>query len=805
MLLRSIALCVFALSAAISLTTLPALGADEPAPLPANAVTGSTSAPANSGALEEITVTAQRVETNLERTPVSVTVLSGAALSERAIVTESDLQNAVPGLTVRGSQNSNQLNYVIRGQTLDPDSGSQPAVLPYVNEVQFNNGQVASAFYDLESIQVLKGPQGTLFGRNSTGGAVLFTTTKPSDEFGGYLTVRGGNYSMESVEGALNLPIVTDKVLLRIAGYQQYREGFQYNTVDGDHVGEIQRAAGRISLVLKPTDVLTNTTVFDYYHSGGSSTSPVAYSAAPPFRTSALIPGTGYFSPLLDSAIGVPGAWAAYLAAHPGTYPGGLYAFTAIQNARGPYTISVGNNDDANRAESSSLSNVTTYDIGSDTQLKNIFGYSHALTRDFFDISGSPYLVDGSGPTGMRTITTQYSDELQLLGKTLADKLTYVAGFYYSNTKYYNNDSLSYVNLEPVIPPSNAVTIGQTGSRSYAGYAQGTYDLGELVNGLGVTAGLRYTSDRESIEQFPSGDAAINAPAYTPGGPNAQSSKTDKPSYQVGVQDQLNPNTFLYVVSRYSFRSAGFNLNSPAKPGTAATGGDGFLPETARDVEVGAKFQGLLGTLPTRLNIAGYNQWVDNVQRSIFLILPAPAPPDSGVGLTVNIPKARVQGVEVEAEIDPLSWLKFGVNGAYTSAAFTDNVGRVFNVTQYFGPYSDTPRWSGSVYGEVSAPLPHDVGTFSLRGDLYTQSTFYFGTENSTIGPGTQLPSYTLANFRIGLENIENSRWSVAAYVHNAFNRVYFVGGNATYSSLTINSALPGDPRTFWGEVNYKF
>ncbi len=728
-------------------------------------------------------------------------VLSGAALTERAIVTETDLQIAVPGLIVRGAQNSNQLNYVIRGQTLDPDSGSQPAVLPYVNEVQFNNGQVASAFYDLESIQVLKGPQGTLFGRNSTGGAVLFTTTKPSDELGGYLTVRGGNYSMESVEGALNLPIMPDKVMLRVAGYQQYREGFQYNTVDGEHVGEIQRAAGRISLALKPTDVLTNTTVFDYYHSGGSSTSLVAYSAAPPFSTSALIPGTGFFSPLLDSAIGVPGAWASYLAAHPGIYPGGLYAFTTVQNARGPYTISIGNNDDAHRAESSSLSNVTTYDIGGDTQVKNIFGYSHALSRDFYQLSGSPYLVDGSGPTGARTITTQYSDELQLLGKTLAGKLSYVAGFYYSNAKLYDNNSLSYLELEPVIPPTETVTIGQTGSRSYAGYAQGTYDLGDLVNGLGVTAGLRYTSDRESIEQFPSVDAAT----YTPGGPNAQSSKTDKPSYQVGVQEQLNPDTFLYVVSRYSFRSAGFNLFSPAKPGTAATGGDGFLPETARDVEVGAKFQGLLGGLPTRLNIDGYNQWVDNVQRIIYLILPPPAPPDSGVGLTVNIPKARIQGVEVEAEIDPLSWLKFGVNGAYTSAAFTDNVGRVFSVTQFFGPYSDTPRWSGSFYGQVSTPLPNDVGTFSVRGDLYTQSTLYFGTQNGTIGPGTQLPNYTLANFRIGLENIGNSRWSVAAYVHNAFNRVYFVGGIATYSALTFNSALPGEPRTFWGEVNYKF
>jgi len=149
--------------------------------------------PTSDTGLEKIVVTAQRRSENLERTPVAVTVVSGDALVKQDIVTEADLRSAVPGLTVRASLNSNDLNYSIRGQTVDAFSGSQPAVLPYINEVQVGSSGGASAFYDLQSVQVLKGPQGTLFGKNSTGGAVLFTTAKPTDEFGGYFSASTGN------------------------------------------------------------------------------------------------------------------------------------------------------------------------------------------------------------------------------------------------------------------------------------------------------------------------------------------------------------------------------------------------------------------------------------------------------------------------------------------------------------------------------------------------------------------------------------------------------------------------------------
>ena len=170
---------------------------------------GAQTAPAKAeatGALEEIVVTAQRRSESQARVPVSVTALGADALQRQAVISERDLPASVPGLVVRATTNSNQLNYSIRGQTVDAFTGSQPAVLPYFNEVQVSSTN-ASSFYDLESIQVLKGPQGTLFGRNATGGAVLLTSAKPTNGFSGFFNVSGGNYNFRWVQGALNLPL----------------------------------------------------------------------------------------------------------------------------------------------------------------------------------------------------------------------------------------------------------------------------------------------------------------------------------------------------------------------------------------------------------------------------------------------------------------------------------------------------------------------------------------------------------------------------------------------------------------------
>ena len=747
--------------------------------------------------LDEIVVTAQRRSENLEKVAVAVSVLRSEDLVNKQIETEEDLQSAVPGLTVRSTQNNNLLNYAIRGQSVDAFTSSKPAVLPYIDEVQVNNNS-ASAFYDLGSVQVLKGPQGTLFGRNATGGAVLFTTNKPNNDVDGYITTRFGNYDDRQVEGALNVPIISDKVLLRIAGFHQDRDGFQTNLFDSSKLGDTKRSAGRISLTIKATDALTNDLVVDYADYGGSSLSPVLYSAYPPFSTNASIPATGLYGHTLDAAFHFPGAWAAYLAAHPQAYPPGLYAYQTLQNQRGPFTVDV-NYSTAHHSTPLLVSNITTFDLGDDTQLKNIFGYQHSHSIDYSDFDGSPFTVEGAR---IETRDRQVSDELQLLGKALNGNLAYVTWFYFSDDLLYNYTTGQFAELLPLSPGATAPYISDSRSRSYAGYAQGTYDLSSLtgISGLGVTAGARYTSETVSSTQL--SGSSFN-PFPVPGAENPLSANFKKPSWQFGLQDQLNSDVLVYAVTRRSFRSGGYNVEAPPFPGTATSGGAGFAPEIATDVEFGVKFQGTVASIPTRLNVAAYNQWVTNIQRSTYVALPSLG--GQLVGLTVNIPKAIISGVEVDGQISPLSWLNVGGSFAYTDAKFTENQAVVFGTATNYGPFADTPRWTGAVFAEAATHLPDNIGKLSLRSDVYTQSLFYFSSLNNTIVPGTEIPSYFLVNARLALSDIRQSGFSVALTGRNLTNKIYYTGGIPLGSVETLNSAIPGDPRTFTFEATYKF
>jgi iron complex outermembrane receptor protein len=764
---------------------------------------GSASAAGAEG-LQEIVVTAQRRSENAERTPLTVTALSQDALQIKGVTSESDLQSSVPGLTVRTTSNSNQLNFAIRGQSVDTFSASPSAVLQYFDEIQITPYS-ATPFFDLQSVQVLKGPQGTLFGRNGTGGAVLFTSAAPTNELGGYATVRFGDYSSRYAEGALNVPLVDDRLLLRVAGTYQYHDGYTYNIWDNRRVGTVQRGGLRGSLFAKISDSLTNTTVIDYNSSGGSDVPNVAYSAYAPGSTNRGIPlastGALLFSPALDAVTG-PGSWAAYLAAHPKVFAGGLVAYTALQNSRGPYVADV-DSSLTHQAHGITVSNVTRWDIAPDLTLKNILGYSYSYAFDVQEYDGTPYQIEGEGepganPAGGWFSTRSYSEELQLQGSALDSQLQYTTGLYYSNDGSSQGNTVYFFDVSPLIPVTIENLPSKSFNKSYAVYGQGTYDLSRAtgIEGLSLTGGLRFTKvDYEQV-------AVPGAPNYgEPGFPNILSSDAKKASWQIGAQQQINAETMVYVTSRHSFRSGGFNPQSPARPGTSAEGGAAFNPETTTDVELGAKFQGAIAGVPVRLNAALYEQWVNDVQRTIYATVP-----NFGLAaLTVNIPQARIRGVESDFEIRPANWLSVGGNVAYTDGRYTKNQVNVFGDIQNYGPFSDTPRWAGSAFTQVNLPTPKTIGELSVRADLYSQSMFYFSSTADTISPFTDIRGYTLTNFRVALDNVGGSSLSLAASLRNAFDRVYYTGGLATGVITSINSVSPGAPRTFYVEARYKF
>jgi iron complex outermembrane recepter protein len=754
--------------------------------------------------IEEVIVTARRREENLERVPISVSALSAQQLRQRSIVTQSDLQSAVPGLTLRETQGSNSLTYSIRGQTVDVFTGSSSAVVPYLDEVQLVTGG-ASTFFDLQSIQVLKGPQGTLFGRNTTGGAVLYTTAQPTDEFGGYVTTRVGEYDLREGQGAVNIPIVEDQLLLRVAGDLVAQDGYQFNLFDDRHLGAVDRKSGRATLLYRPTESFENTLLFEYDHSGGSSTANRLFAVNGVGSTNGGFALNDAAAATYNPASFPPAVWATYLAQHPQAYPGGIVAFLNQESPKlGFWQADEAGGVFHNEADYQ-LVDTTKYDIAPDTQIKNIFGFSSVNDNDQGSTVGAPFLVFTSqnlplGEFGNRDKFSTYSEELQLQGKTLDQALTYTVGGFYWNQDRHTVYPQEYFDLTPISSPEFVDSSFAIDDRTEALYAQGDYDFSSVgLQGLKFTAGYRYSWEQVDIKQL----ADPYDFYYLKYGSDPEHLANSNPSWTLELSYQPTDNLLLYVDGRRSWRSGGFNGTAPPFLTTAAGGGNIFRPEFTRDVEVGAKDQWTFLGQPGYTNIAVYNQWIDNVQRAEF-----PVPPGGeSIAVTINVPEAEVTGMDLDSEFHATDWFDLGVAGAITDARFVkgENEANIFGTLYVFNPYADTPRFSGSLYGVVTLPTPEEIGVMKLRADLYGQTDMYFSNNNSTITPGTKLFGYGLLNLRYDWDEVMGTDFSFGAYIKNVMDKTYYTGGFSLSSSLGVSSAAVGVPRMYGFELTYNF
>jgi iron complex outermembrane recepter protein len=751
--------------------------------------------PQAAGGLEEVIVTAQRRSEALEKTPVAISAVGNETLQKLAIVSDADLQTAVPGLIIKAGANSNQLNYAIRGQSLDAFSGVLPGVLPYFNEVQVAGGGSAT-LYDLQSVQVLKGPQGTLFGRNATGGTVLFTSQKPTDAFEGYVAAAGGNFGMYRGEAALNVPLADGKVLTRVATLYQSSDGYQYDRFHDQELGGFDRFGIRGSLTLKPTDRLSNELVVDYSNLTGYATSNVIWTMYPTGSTNPPAPANFLFTPAMELVFG-PGAWQQYLDANPRVDPEGIVEFAKKQKKRGPYEVDVSSLPFV-QTNNLVISNITAYEISDDLQFKTILGYTNLSSLTGAEYDASPFVVDERGETGGQNDTDQFSLEAQLIGRAFDQRLNYVVGVYYNDEKTVETTLSQIIEITPFLPVTNQINSGETKRSSYAGYGQGTYDLSEAtgVDGLSFTLGARYTSEDVSLEHLP-GDVFRENP--NPGYQDIQEDTFEKWSWNVGLQRQMTDELLLYVHARSSVRNGGFNFFAPPLPGFGAEGGSEYDVETATDVEFGAKYRGDIGNMPARLNLAVYNLEVEDAQRVTYVqLFGAPA------AVTVNVPKTRITGVEADGLINPIDWLTVGASVNYTDAEFTDNKVSVLGGDAVaFGPVPDVAEWSGTAYAEVGFPVGDSLRG-SFRTEVFGQTEVTFSSTANTDNPGTTLPGYGLVNVRLGLDN-EASGWTLAAIVKNVGDKEYYVGGLGFGSLFSYNLAVPGEPRTYQMELRYRF
>ncbi|GLV26493.1 TonB-dependent receptor [Sphingobium sp. Cam5-1] len=793
----------------------------------------------------EIVVTAQRREERAQDVPISLAVFSPQRLQQQNITQAQDLQASVPSLVVgnNGASNREAQVFTIRGQ--GSTFQASPGVVVYLNEVPLpaaisaNQQGGAGNFVDLENLQVLNGPQGTLFGRNTTGGAVLLVPHKPTNEFEGYVDARIGNYDNRQFEGAVNVPIVDDKVLLRVAGAYQDRDGYTRDVVWNKDRDNLHWYSGRIGLTLRPSERFENYTML--YGSNSKNN------------------GTG----LIHRGFNIEGLTAYGLCYEGPTVPGVIAscdvyrAATANADALGPRRTAF-SNDAFSRTRTWGATNTTTFDVSDELTLRNIASYQRYRTIYGSDPDatvlqaeddntarlpapgqvtlpgdGTPLVYANTADVRPLDDFRQITEEIQLQGSFLDKKLEVTVGAFLFDQRPINPQEVSYIGFCPAAftgfcPPS--VQGYSVKNNSKAIYAQATLDLGLLtpaLDRLRLTGGIRNTWDKVAGAAYAYGPSSNPAdlpgtirctlnPAIDVTSPAQDCAfgatlKTSRPTWTIGADYRVSPELLLYAKVSRGYKAGGFNSN--AVFANSAT----FPPETVTSYEGGFKSDVKVAGMPTRLNAAYYYLNYSNIQRAGGDFNPA----TNGVGARVFGATARIQGVEVDASIRPIRGVEIGGTFSYTDAKykqyeFTANVatadcsggviqpGATANLKcqpfQFVAPYI----YSFHVSAEQS--LGDNLGMLAFF--LNYSHTSAQDTSTALVLPGqpdSVLEPYGILNLSMDWRKVAGSGLDLGLYATNLTNKLYRVGNSNLHETLLFSNSLYGEPRMYGVRARYAF
>ena len=732
----------------------------------ATPVAGTTGVSQSSeGRLEEVVVTARRREERAQSVPASITAYSEQDLKVHNITDQGSLANNTPSLVaIASGQPPETGGFAIRGQ--GPAFGATPGTIGYFAEVP-NSGALAldgrpGTYYDLASVEVLKGPQGTLFGKNATGGNVMFEPQRPTNEFGGYIQAQWGNFSDRALEGAINLPLLTDRILLRVSGAYERREGYTHDVgplFGGKTYDNLGYESFRVELLLKPIDNLENYTIYRYYHSSdnGPGTSEIAFNpnaGAAPFLINTFFPNQ--------------------------------LSYFAQQKGRGPRNVSY-NINEYDRSNFDELVNTTTFTINDAAKLKNIISYTKAEDSYGYDYDASVSPIAGQSSPGSYTLAeTYYTEELQLQGRLFNDALQYVAGGFMDRA-WPTTPSIGKFDYFPTtIFLGGPLVAGQTqGEKSHAEFIQATYDLGKNIpalDGLSVTAGYRYTHDEFSQASY------FVAPPYTGG-----TGKWNYGSYSFGVDYKVAPDVLTYVAVRSAYKAGGLNSQLPAGSAFAT-----FRPEELKDVEVGIKGDFKFDGMAARVNLDVYRGDYTNIQRTTNVV-------SNGVliNVTNNAARGRISGLEWEGVFLPIPSVELSTLYAYTDAKYTKVDSSEAALILNGAPFPYVSRNKGSLSARYRLPLPKTVGDLGIMGIFTYQSSQSIAQTNQTVYP--YLPGYGLGNARLDWRGVFQSPVDVSAFVTNLTNRIYPIGQFDAYKSFGFVTRTYGPPRMYGVQVRYSF
>jgi iron complex outermembrane recepter protein len=786
-------------------------------------------------AIETITVTARRQAEDLERVPVSVTAISSGDIRQADLKSALDLQFLAPSLTVSGNLSSRDDNvFTIRGQS-QPFGGADPGVQTYFNEVPFIAGGPGN-YYDMDNIQVLRGPQGTLFGRNTTGGAVLFQPKKPTDQFGAYLDGQIGDYSLSEIQGAVNVPLIGGKLMLRLAGDAARRDGFTKDVSDGRDLDNLSYDALRLGITVKPFAGFENYLAFSYLnnhnHGTGAELTAIAPESALQERFGDQVAGmilpsvtsglTDYFM-----SMGLPQMQAAALAAQQAPAIANAQASQAIDGFyRGMFQPALASQQGLGVRQTSasiplfykrhfwSLTDTARYDVSEHLHIRNIFGFIKDKTQSAFDYDGSAMtLLEIPNSRAWEQNSEQVSEEVQLLGETGDGLLSGMLGFYYEHG--YRG---GYAEVERDVFGGGSGTgplaaLGSTevdafgnGGSSLAVYGNGTVDASQWLDGLSFTGGGRFTWDHKVATAisclqpagYPACPFPLTAPPLTS---EIYAESFHAPTWNLGANWQANDDTLVYAAWRRGYKSGGFNS------GAAGTSYLLFKPEYLTDLEIGSKNNWEILGVPGRTNIDLYYGWYQDVQKNDIVGFSGVARPP--VVLTVNAAKANIKGLEFETSFIPDENFQIGAFYSFTEAAYDsfvlpmvlDASGQVTATADHKGDaFAYTPKHKFGTTARFHLPVPAEYGMPWVSLSWYWQSKVWF-SDLSDSEPDAFQGDYGLLNLRADWNNILGAPFDLGVFVNNLTDRNYKSGANAMEHQIGTNASIFGPPRLFGVEL----
>ena len=748
---------------------------------------------ADSDAIEEIVVTARFREESAQDVPLAISAFSAEQMDRALIDTTFDLQYHTPGLFIQqGISGSSGASLEIRGQSAsDTLLTTDSSVGVYVDSISIPRFLgLDTSLFDIERVEVLKGPQGTLFGRNTTGGAVSFVTAKPDyDGVHGYVDADGATFDTFTIGAALNIPLVDGRSALRLATKMRTSGGWDKSAGDGGNISDDEERFVRASLRLDPSDNV-NVQV-----SGEAQT--FENEGAPYISVdigNALVAGNaaleGLVPPSRDSVFG-----------------GGqdIQSYSTGFNAGG---LTAPDIENWNKFDRHAITGAVSVDFD-DLTFKSISGFHNFTSSRSLDL-------DGTRTSGfqalLRTRADFYSQEFQLLGNALDNRLDWVVGAYWSREDG-NEYSESYLAgtlgaaLSPIGIPA-PVFDGHVENESWALFTQGNYNF---TDQLRLTLGFRYTDESKSLDSANRTIVGLTGDVVACSVPDGTvddckygtNDGFDGNAWLVSLDYRVNDDVLVYIRSAEGFKGGGQNLRGTAQILTFSP----VAEETATDVEVGIKGDFFDDEL--QLNADVWYTWYDDIQRSANVQV-------NGAFATIvkNAAKANMQGVELSATWIATERLSFIVNANYFDGEYEewDDLDALGDPVDRSDTPFTSPDYAYGISGRWDQPTSY--GFVSANVDYYWQDEVMLEADAnyalSPSDPNFQDPdlvtqeSYGLLNARIALETDYGLEFSL--FGKNLTDEEYLVAlTDSSRTALGTITALVGPPRIIGVGVKKSF